>query len=122
MKNKLLIIALFVISAVALSSCGAYKDVAQANLQAMLNQRFQVVRTPQQQFYDLTFGLQVMVNPTQPQMITDKNIYQMSNSGIFHTPTISYVRSMGFKEMNSGQDYSLTITLNKVDVNIDNNT
>lgn len=117
MKNKLLIIALFVISAFTLSNCGAYKDVAQANLQGMLNQRFQVVRTPQQQFYDLTFGLQVMVNPTQPQMITDKNIYQMSNSGIFHTPTISYVRSMGFKEMSSGQDYTLTITLNKVDVN-----
>ena len=100
-----------------ITSCSMYKDAHQANLQSMLNQQFKVVRTPQQQFYDLTTGLQVRVNPTQPQSSTDKNIYLMSNSGIFHMPTISYVKSMGFKEMNSGQDFTLTITLNKIDVN-----
>lgn len=116
-KRKLLGFLLITIAITTMTSCGAYKDVVQANLQTMLNQRFQIVRAPQQQFYDLTIGLQVRVNPTQPQMSTDKNMYQMSNSGVFHTPTVSYVRSMGFKEMNSGQDYTLTITLNKVDVN-----
>lgn len=82
-----------------------------------LNGRFQVIRAPQQQFYDLTTGLQVRVEPTQPQPSSDNNVRSMSNLGIFQTPTITYVKSMGFKEMSSGQDYTLTINLNKIDIN-----
>lgn len=117
MKSKLSKIILLAILPLVLTSCSAYKQNLVGNLKTQLNGRFQIVRAPQQQFYDLNTGLQVKVNPTQPQMTSDKYIYSMSNSGIFHSPTVTYVKSMGFKEMSSGQDYTLTITLNKIDVN-----
>ena len=41
----------------------------------------------------------------------------MSNLGIFQVPTITYIRSMGFKEMSPSQDYTLIITQNRMDVN-----
>ena len=118
MKKKRLIgfIALAVI-ATTFTGCRAYKENLASNLMGLLSARFQVIRSPQQQFYDLTTGVQVSVEPTQPQPTGDKNIRSMSNLGVFQTPTITYVKAMGFKEMSSGQDYTLTIRLNKVDIN-----
>lgn len=101
-----------------ITGCFSYKELQTANQQTVLNQRFKIVRQPQQQFYDLATGVQVRVNPTQPQLSSDGNIYSMTNSAVFHTPTIEYVKSMGFREISSGQDYVLNITLNKVDVNL----
>lgn len=106
-----------VVIATAFTSCSTYKNNLADNLMSQLNRMFKIERAPQQQFYDLTTGLQVRVEPTQSQQSTEKNVRSMSNSGIFHTPTIQYVKSMGFKEMNSGQDYNLVIKLLRVDVN-----
>ncbi len=118
MKKKSIIwIAAIAALSTVFSGCGAYKENLASNLMAQLNGRFQITRSPQQQFYDLTTGLQVRVEPTQPQPSMDKNIRSMSNLGVFQTPTITYVKSMGFKEMNSGQDYTLTIRLTRVDIN-----
>lgn len=117
MKNKLLILAMVVATAVGLSSCGTYKQSLSNNLMSQIRARFQIVRGPQQTFYDLSNGLQVKVEPTQPQSTGDKNVQSMSNLGIFQVPTITYVRSMGFKEMNPSQDYTLIITQSRMDVN-----
>ena len=118
MKKKSIIwIAAIAALSTVFSGCGAYKENLASNLMAQLNGRFQITRSPQQQFYDLTTGLQVRVEPTQPQPSMDKNIRSMSNLGVFQTPTITYVKSMDFKEMNSGQDYTLTIRLTRVDIN-----
>ena len=118
MKRKRLIIIIgLAVFATAFAGCASYKDNIASNLMGQLNSRFQVIRSPQQQFYDLTTGVQLKVEPTQPQPTGDNNIRSMSNLGVFQTPTSTYVRAMGFKEMNSGQDYTLTIKLNKVDIN-----
>ncbi len=118
MKKKSIIwIAAIAALSTVFSGCGAYKENLASNLMAQLNGRFQITRSPQQQFYDLTTGLQVRVEPTQPQPSMDKTIRSMSNLGVFQTPTITYVKSMDFKEMNSGQDYTLTIRLTRVDIN-----
>ncbi|MBO7490058.1 MAG: hypothetical protein J6T88_07270 [Bacteroidales bacterium] len=116
-RKKLLGIVVMVVLATMFSSCRAYKDNLASNLMAQLNGRFQIIRSPQQQFYDLNTGLQVRVEPTQPQPSMDKNIRSMSNLGVFQTPTITYIKAMGFKEMSSGQDYTLTIKQSKVDIN-----
>lgn len=115
--KKILSIVTLALLATVFTSCGAWKDNLASNLMGQLNGRFQVIRAPQQQFYDLATGLQVRVEPTQPQPSSDNNVRSMSNLGIFQTPTITYVKSMGFKEMSSGQDYTLTINLNKIDIN-----
>lgn len=119
MKTKLLKNLLLIILPFLLTNCISISNTTKkiATLQNLCNQRFNIDRAPRQQFYDLTTGLQVKVISTQPKQSNDKYLYSMSNAGIFHTPTINYVKSMGFKEMSSGQDYTLTITLNKVDVN-----
>lgn len=116
-KKRLFGFMALAIIATTFTGCGAYKENLASNLMGQLSARFQVTRNPQQQFYDLTTGVQVRVEPTQPQPTGDKNIRSMSNLGVFQTPTITYVKAMGFKEMSSGQDYTLTIRLNKVDIN-----
>lgn len=100
-----------------LTGCGAYKQSLGNNLMGQLRTRFQITRSPQQQFYDLTNGLQVKVEPTQPQSTGEKNVQSMSNLGIFQIPTITYVRSMGFKDISPSQDYTLIIRQNRIDVN-----
>ena len=116
-QKKILSIFALVMLTTTLTGCRAWKNTLADNLMNQLNRMFKIERSPQQQFYDLNTGLIVRVEPTQPQQPLGKNIRSMSNSGIFHTPTISYVKSMGFKEMNSGQDYTLIIKLTKIDVN-----
>ncbi len=116
-KKKFLAIVVTLATTLFFTGCSAYKDNLAGNLMTQLNGRFQITRSPQQQFYDLINGLQVKVEPTQPQPSSNSNIRSMSNLGLFSTPTITYVRSMGFKEMRSGQDFSLIITINKADIN-----
>lgn len=118
MKRKTLLglLVLAVLSA-AFAGCSSYKQALGNNLMAVLTTRFQIVRAPQQTFHDLTGGMKINVEPTQPQSTGDKNVQSMANLGIFQAPTISYVRSMGFLEMNPSQDYTLTITQNRIDVN-----
>lgn len=117
MRKKLIIIALAIVSAITITSCGSYKQSVSNNLMSQLRARFQIVRGPQQTFYDLNNGLQVKVEPTQPQFTGDKNVQSMANLGIFQVPTITYIRSMGFKEMSPSQDYTLIISQNRMDVN-----
>lgn len=105
-----------VVLATMFSSCRAYNDNIVSSLMAQLK----IIRSPQQQFYDLNTGLQVRVESTQPQPSMDKNIRSMSNSSAFQTPTITYIKAMGFKEMSYGQDYTLTIKQSKVDINTGN--
>ena len=118
MKRKTLLgfIAVAILSTL-FTGCGAYKQSLGNNLMGQLRTRFQITRSPQQQFYDLTNGLQVKVEPTQPQSTGDNNVQSMANLGIFQIPTITYVRSMGFKEISPSQDYTLTIRQNRIDVN-----
>lgn len=113
MKNKLLIIALFVISAVALSSCGAQKN-AQKNF--LNNLQVTTRRAPQQIFYDLNKGVKVMVIPTPTSTEMTKYTHHLSGKSVFVAPTVNYVRSMGFKEMSPNKDYSLFITIKRADL------
>lgn len=86
-------------------------------LTGFLHDHFQITRSPKQQFYGLTNGLQVNVEPTQTQSTGVKYVQSMTNLGFFQIPTITYVRSMGFKEVSPSQDYTLTIKQNRIDVN-----
>lgn len=119
MKKKRLfgVIALALI-ATTFTGCATLTENNLNNKISYLVSRFKVIRSPQQQFYDLTTGVQVRVEPTQPQPTGEKFILSASNLGGFQTPTITYVKAMGFKEMSSGQDYTLTIRLNTVDINL----
>lgn len=90
------------------------------NLLEQIIVSFNITRSPQQHFYDLTNGLQIRVEPTQPQTTVSNNICQLASLDIFQIPTITYVRAMGFKEMNPGQDYTLIIRQNRIDLNVQN--
>lgn len=105
---------------VAFVGCKAYKETmakASQNKIELLSKSFATAREPQYQFYDLAKGMRTVVMPTEPHASLDENVYPMSNSDIFKEPVANYIKSMGFKELNSEKDYSLTITQNKVDVN-----
>ena len=53
MRKKLIIIALAIVSAIIITGCGSYKQSISNNLMSQLRARFQIVRGPQQTFYDL---------------------------------------------------------------------
>jgi hypothetical protein len=118
MKSKKVLWLLVVLFSIPMlfTSCGAYKDMATANLQTQLAQRFKIARMPQYYFNNLKQGLNVEIKQTYQQFVVDKNVYSMSNSAIFNMPTVNYVRSMGFKDLGEN-DYTLTITLSRIDVN-----
>ena len=117
MKSKKVLLLLVVLFSIPMlfTSCGAYKDMATANLQTQLAQRFKIARMPQYYFNNLKQGLNVEIKQTYQQFVVDKNVYSMSNSTIFNMPTVNYVRSMGFKDLGEN-DYTLTITLSRIDV------
>ena len=113
MKNTLLIVALAVISVFALSSCGAQKKAQKNFLNTM---QVTTKRSPLQTFNNLNNGLQVTVFPTTPSEELTGYTHHLSGKSLFTAPTINYVRSMGFKEVNLNTDYKLYITIKRADV------
>lgn len=111
MKKLLLFAALAVISAIAFTSCGMQKNAQKTVLTSV-----QISRAPQQTFYNLQTGLQVNIATTRPNEEMTGWIHHLSGKSFFASPTINYIRSMGFKEMSPSTDYKLTITLKRVDV------
>lgn len=111
MRKGLLILALAVVSAVALSSCGTQQRMHLAQFNSIT-----IKRAPQQNFYDLDRGLEVKVLPTQPVSENSGYTYHMSGKSFYLAPTIQYVRSMGLTEMNPNTDYRLYIKINQADV------
>lgn len=114
---RILTIAVFTVVFVG---CNAYKETmakASQNKVELLSKSFATAREPQYQFYDLAKGMRTVVMPTEPRASLDNNVYSMSSSDIFKEPVANYVNSMGFKELDSENDYRLTITQDKVDVN-----
>jgi len=129
MKKKLLIVALAVVSAIGFSGCSAEKQATRqfAKHQSWYNSwanfiKVTTIREPQQKFYDLNRGLEVVVMPTQPkeeitQMTHREYIYHYSGKNFFSFATANYVRSMGLSEMSPHIDYKLFITINCADIN-----
>lgn len=111
MKNKLLIIALVIISTVVLSSCGAQQKMHMAQFNSI-----SIKRTPQQVFYDLDRGVELKILPTQPAKTNTGYTYHMSGKSFYLAPTAQYVRSMGFIEMSPSTDYKLFISIIQADV------
>ena len=111
MKYKFSIITLVIISAVALSSCGAYK------ITHYLNDVI-ITQDPLQTFdYDnWSHGLEVHVEPTQPMQEETNGVHHYSGKDFFYAPTIQYVRSMGLREVSPSTDYQLFVKINKADV------
>ena len=111
MKKTLLIMALAIVTAFALSSCGAQQKMHMAQFNSI-----RIQSAPVQNFYDLNRGLEVKVLPTQPARDNSGYTYHMSGKSFYLAPTVQYVRSMGFSEMSSNTDYKLFITINQADV------
>ena len=115
MRKGLLILALAVVSAVAFTGCGAQRQM-QLNTQSGLLSSVTITRNPQNNFYNLTYGLDTHVVPTQPQGDLTGYTHHLSGKTFFSGPTIKYVGSMGLTEKSANTDYKLYITLNRVDV------
>lgn len=117
MKKRLLIVALAVISVVALSSCGSQVDLLSG--QNRVNS-VGTNRPPEQIFHDLTNGVVVNVISSPPDVEHEfegfMSIYHLSGKSFFVKPTVQYVRSMGFTEQYDTSDYSLYITIINADV------
>lgn len=113
MRNKLLIVAMVVVTAIGMSSCGAQKN-AQRNF--LNNLQVTTRRAPLQTFYDLNKGVKVTVVPTPTSTEMTKYTHHLSGKTVFTSPTINYVRSMGFKEMSPSKDYNLFITIKRADL------
>ena len=115
MKNRLLIVALIVVTAFGLSSCAARNQSLIIKQSSMLNS-ITINRIPQNQYNDLTYGLDVRVITSQPQEDITGLVHHLSGRGFFSTPTIKYINTMGLMEKSPNTDYKLYITLNRVDV------
>lgn len=111
MKNKLLIVAMVVISTVAFTGCEAQRRSVFKNLNAIT-----IKRKPALAFQDLTKGLEVYVLPTQPKEEISGTMLHVSGKPFFKAPTVSYVRSMGLTEMYAHSDYRLYLTIDRADV------
>lgn len=105
MKKKFLIVALVLVSAFALSSCGVTKIVVEY---------VSILRNPKETFNGLNRGLTLYIQPNAP--VADEAEW----SRFFYAPTLSYVRTMGFNEMSSLDDYRLYLTINNNYLNGDN--
>ena len=114
MRNKLLIVALAVVSAVALASCMTmtFSSGPSGDMPNSLT----VNREPTQKFFDLTYGLETRIIPTHPAEEKTKKMYHLSGKNFFYAPTIQYIRAMGLKEMSPNTDYNLYITISRADV------
>ena len=127
--KKTLIIALAFFPMIAFSGCNAEKQAARqyAYINSWYNHwtnsmTVHTVREPQQNYYDLIYGLEVEVLPTQPKenITKETNIdytCHFSGNNFFNLPIINYVHSMGFTEMSPITDYKLLITINCADAN-----
>ena len=111
MKKTLLIMALAIVTAFALSSCGAKQKMHMAHFNSI-----SIKRTPQQNYYDLIRGLEVKVLLTQPAKDHTGYTYHMSGKNFYLVPTVQYVRSMGLTEMYPNTDYKLFIKIKQADV------
>ena len=99
---------------ISFSSCSVQKS-AQNNL---LNSLVVAAkRAPQQTFSVNNAGLKVNVIPTPTAKQMDGYVHHLSGSMLFTNPTVKYVRSMGFKEMNPSTDFKLDFTVKQADVN-----
>ena len=114
MRKKLLVLAMAVISAVGLLSCGVQKIQSNA-LQHGCNDVV-LTRNPHQNYYDLTYGIDLHVVTTNPRSENTTQTYHLSDKSFFSLPTIQYVRSMGLAEKSPNTDFQLYITINKADV------
>lgn len=113
MKKRLLIVAMAIVSAIALSSCGVQKN-AQKNFLGSL--QVTTKRAPQQTFYDLNKGVKTNVVPTHTSTEMTKYTHHLSGKPMFTAPTVNYVHSMGFREKSPSTDYNLFITIKRADV------
>ena len=111
MRKTLLFVAMAVIAIFALSGCGTQQKLHMARFNSI-----SIKRTPQQNYYDLNRGLEVKVLPTQPPKDNSGYTYHMSGKSFYVAPTVQYVRSMGFDEMNANTDYRLFIKIIQADV------
>ena len=111
MKKTIIILALAIVTAFALSSCGVQQKMHMAQFNSI-----SIQSAPVQNFYDLNRGLEVKVLPTQPARDNSGYTYHMSGKSFYFAPTVQYVRSMGFSEMSYNTDYKLFITINQADV------
>ncbi len=110
MKKSLFGILLMAIVIPFMSSCASSNKV-----QDLFSRSFKIKRAPQQQFYDLTKGVQINVVPSQPMGMMDEKIIHLSSSRVPVGPTIQYIRTMGIREKNVKEDYTLTLSINKID-------
>lgn len=81
---------------------------------------YQITRQSQLHFYNLTYGLVTKVRANEPQPMAILKGISANSLGGFTTPTVDYVKSMGFVEVGTN-DYLLNITIDNVDINIFNN-
>ena len=77
----------------------------------------EIKNAPKEHFDNLKHGTEIVVSPTQPRRSHNWYTYHMSGKAFYTEPTINYIRSMGFVEMSSYEDYKLTITIIKADAN-----
>ncbi|MBQ0006382.1 MAG: hypothetical protein KBS57_03145 [Alistipes sp.] len=113
MKIKFLLTTV-VVSLFVFSSCGIQKT-AQRNFLSSL--QVSIERPPQQSFSDLTRGVKVTVLPTAPFEQITKYTHHLSGKNLFSIPTVNYAQSMGLREINPENDYNLSITIVRADIN-----
>ena len=114
MRNKLLIMALAVVTPFAFSGCMTM--TFSSGLSNDMPNSVIINREPVQKFLDLTYGLETRVLTTPMAEEKAKTMYHLASQTFFSAPTIQYVRSMGLKEMSPKTDYKLFITINRADI------
>lgn len=110
MKKTLLITALAVVSVFTFSGCGFTYTTLTPNEKLVNVQRVSILRSPKETFNGLSKGLITYVQSQSSDDDTEK---------FFSSPTVNYVRSMGFKEISSNSDYKLILSVGDdyIDVN-----
>ena len=114
MKRLFIIVTLAIITAFALNSCGFQKNMV-ANQSSVLNS-VTITRIPTQIFQDLYYGVESHVVSTSTQSDITGYTHHLSGKSFFASPTISYIHSMGLKNISSSTDYHLYITIIRADV------
>lgn len=110
---RLLSFAVIIMGLIALTSCASSKaSLTKTQVQGT----FRLTRAPQQEFFDLAYGVTTEVIPT-PQQESGKWCTSMSNDKTFTGPIQNYVHQMGLIEKKPGKDYTLKITQNRMEIN-----
>jgi len=118
--KRIFIIALVIVTAIAVSGCAALKVRNENIKRNIINSSLtsiEIQRSPQQVYSDLSRGLEVIVQPIQPVEEVTGWIYHLSGKGFFNAPTVQYVRNMGLSEMSS-TDYKLYLKINRADADL----